>query len=58
MNKAINKAIKVKREVHLLMVEKRYAGGLNAGIAKYFKRRSAKSERRVIKEFLKDPELL
>ncbi len=56
--KAINKATKVQRGVHRLMVEKRYAGGMTSGLAKYFKRRSAKAERKAAKEILKDPELL
>lgn len=56
--KAINKAIKAKREVHHLMLEKWYAGGMSPGLAKYFKRRSAKAERKAAKELLKDPELL
>lgn len=56
--KAINKAVKVHRGVHHLMLEKRYAGGMPSGLAKYFKRRSAKAERRAAKEILKNPELL
>lgn len=56
--KAINKATKVQRDVHHLMAEKRYAGGMTSGLAKYFKRRSAKAERKAAKEILKDPELL
>lgn len=54
----MNKAIKVKRAVHYLMLEKHYAGGMSPRLGRFYKRRSAKAERKAIKELLKDPELL
>lgn len=50
--KAANKAIKVNRYLDRLMVEKWYAGGMTAGLGRFFKRQAAKANRRAIKELL------